>query len=275
MSTSTFVGGVFCAQPQFLQGSAGPLFANYYPAADPQTSVLLCPPFGDELNKSRRMLALQARDLQRNGCSVLQLDLYGCGDSFGEHREASWSQWQEDLLAGWYWLQQQSGRPPALLGLRLGGLMALELSSQVKASQILLWQPVLNGKQFIQQFLRLRLAAGAFSGSKETAADLRGQLARGEVLEVAGYGLSPELVTGIEAASALHTLSAPVKWYQLAGCADKVLSGPQLKLLNDWQDSGIVEQKTIASELFWQTPEIAENPVLVAETTAALVGEDD
>ena len=259
------------AQPQFLQGSAGPLFCNYYAAENPRASLLLCPPFGDELNKSRRMLALLCRELQSAGCSVLHLDLHGCGDSAGEHSEARWSQWREDVFAAYHWLHASSGESPALLGFRLGALMALEVSELVVASRLVLWQPVLNGKQFIQQFLRLRLVAGAFSGNKETAADLRAQLDAGDVLEVAGYGLHPEFVVEVENLKVSESLSAPLSWFQLVPNVDKGLPAAQQKRLSNWQETADAELTTVVGEQFWQTPEITEVPGLIDATVKAVM----
>src|SRR5258705_9769402 len=51
---------------------------------EPRGSVLYLPPFAEEMNKSRRMAALQARAFARIGWNVLQMDLFGCGDSSGE-----------------------------------------------------------------------------------------------------------------------------------------------------------------------------------------------
>jgi pimeloyl-ACP methyl ester carboxylesterase len=41
-------------------------------------------PFAEEMNKSRRMAALQSRALAAQGYAVLQIDLFGCGDSGGD-----------------------------------------------------------------------------------------------------------------------------------------------------------------------------------------------
>ena len=45
-------------------------------------------PFCEEMNKARRMAALQSRRLAALGYSVLQIDLFGCGDSSGDFADA-------------------------------------------------------------------------------------------------------------------------------------------------------------------------------------------
>ena len=59
--------------------------------------IVFVHPFADEMNKSRRMVAIQARTLARQGWSVFQPDLSGCGDSEGDFGDASWERWRDDL----------------------------------------------------------------------------------------------------------------------------------------------------------------------------------
>ena len=51
------------------------------------------------MNKSRRMAALQARAFAEMGFGVLQIDLFGCGDSSGDFSDARWDIWKQDLIA--------------------------------------------------------------------------------------------------------------------------------------------------------------------------------
>ena len=84
--------------PFFLVGGQGTLFAIYYPPAagvPRRDGVLYVPPFAEEMNKSRRLVALQARRLAAAGFGVLVPDLYGTGDSAGDFAEARWSIWRK------------------------------------------------------------------------------------------------------------------------------------------------------------------------------------
>jgi alpha/beta superfamily hydrolase len=71
-------------------------------------------PFVEEMNKSRRMAALQSRSLAARGYSVLQIDLFGCGDSSGDFADASWEIWVQDVVLGAQWLSQRVGGAVAL-----------------------------------------------------------------------------------------------------------------------------------------------------------------
>ena len=69
--------------PLFLQVKLGPLgrrFALHHrPAGPPRGLVVYVHPFAEEMNKSRRMAALQSRALAEAGFAVLQLDLMEIG----------------------------------------------------------------------------------------------------------------------------------------------------------------------------------------------------
>jgi exosortase A-associated hydrolase 2 len=116
-------------------------------------------PFAEEMNKSRRMAALQARALAKAGISVLQIDLLGCGDSAGDFGDATWSMWIDDVVEAVRWLHRRTGFIPLLWGLRSGCLLAhAALAKLPAAPDLVFWQPVISGKQHLQQFLRLRIA---------------------------------------------------------------------------------------------------------------------
>src|SRR5690606_21241351 len=117
--------------------------------------------FADEMNKSRRMVALQARRLAGAGYAVLRPDLTGCGDSEGEFGEATWTGWVDDLLAAADWAGRQypaSAPPLWFWGHRMGALLACAAAARLPGSRLLLWQPVTSGRTQLRQFLRLKSA---------------------------------------------------------------------------------------------------------------------
>src|SRR3546814_10965817 len=66
----------------FLDGPAGPLFAVHHaaaPASRQGLGLVYLPPFAEEMNRSRRMAALQARRLAALGLDVTLLDPFGTG----------------------------------------------------------------------------------------------------------------------------------------------------------------------------------------------------
>jgi len=162
--------------------------------------VLLLPPFAEEMNKSRRMCALLARRLAADGWRVVRIDLFGCGDSAGSFREATWKQWCEDLRTELD--RHLSGAPCLWLwGLRAGALFVPELLVAAPHANLLLWQPVLSGQTHLSQFLRLRAAAKMLGAGKADEPSPARSLASGAVVEVAGYELPPGVASGLQSAA--------------------------------------------------------------------------
>jgi exosortase A-associated hydrolase 2 len=262
----------------FLASGQGALFAIYHPPAAgmrKRGGVLYAPPFAEEMNKSRRMAAQQARRLAAAGFGVLMPDLYGTGDSSGDFGEARWSVWRENLIHCAEWLRQRDHTPLTLWGLRLGGLLAAELAGELAVARLVLWQPVLSGQRLLQQFLRLRLTADRLKGGGETQAHLQETLAAGQSLEVAGYELHPELALALEQARLTRPSSTVrVDWFELAGVADCPLSPASRRAMEEWRGAGVtVHARTVVGDSFWATQEIAEAPALLDATLNALLDE--
>ena len=100
-------------------------------------------PFAEEMNKSRRMAALQSRALAAAGYDVLQIDLLGCGDSSGDFSDATWQGWKDDVVLAYNWLRTQSNAPLTLWGLRAGCLLAANAAGDLPESRnFIFWQPI-------------------------------------------------------------------------------------------------------------------------------------
>ena len=261
----------------YLPVSAGRRFCLFHPASDAGThhgAVVYVHPFAEEMNKSRRMAALQAKAMAAAGYSVLQIDLHGCGDSSGDFGDATWDTWIDDVTLAWTWLHERCADAPWLWGLRTGCLLACAAATRIAApSRLLLWQPVVSGKQFLQQFLRLRLSGEMLAGEGKGQMDrMREQLARGESLEIAGYSLSPGLASGLERAElTLAPQSARIEWIDLSGRPDASLSPMANARIAAWKSAGRQGRgRLICGPAFWQTAEISECPDLIAATMAAM-----
>jgi len=217
-------------QAFFLPGNPGQRFCLYHPACNNKGrgAVIYLHPFAEEMNKSRRMAALQARALSESGFDVLQIDLLGCGDSAGDFADSSWQGWQEDVLLGYRWLRSQSNAPLILWGLRAGCLLAGAAAVNLpEEANFIFWQPVVSGKQHWQQFMRLKMAGELASGqAKGVTEQLRQQLATGQAVEIAGYSVSPGLADGLEKAELLSPPSrlGKVAWLEVSSREDATLT---------------------------------------------------
>ena len=241
--------------------------------------VVYIHPFAEEMNKTRRMVALQARALAAAGFEVLQIDLQGCGDSSGDFGEASWEGWIADILAAGAWLRQRSQAPLWLWGLRAGCLLATEAARRDDTvAGLLLWQPVVSGRQHLQQFLRLKSAGEMLAGDgKGIMQGLKSELAQGHSVEVAGYTLSSALAKGLEDAElALPERALRVEWLEVAAKPENGLSPVAASRLAQWTAAGHrARGRAVGGPSFWQTIEIEENAALLDATLAALAAEDD
>jgi exosortase A-associated hydrolase 2 len=265
----------------FLEGKGGPLFSVLYMPDDSVRDVsptLLVQPFGEELNKSRRMVALQSREFARRGAATLVVDLPGCGDSYGNLADASWDLWVQELEACVHWLRERFGRPVRLWGVRMGALLIVDLVRRCRSSieGVILWQPVLDGRVIVNGLLRqARASAMLQSGSTAASApDLRGALARGESIEVGGYVLNPTFVAALENA-ALRDLDADglrISWFDVSNRNAGELSPASAKAVAALEASGLrVDATTVEGEAFWSTVEITICPRLIEATSDLVV----
>jgi exosortase A-associated hydrolase 2 len=246
------------------------------PASSGRGAILFVPPFAEEMNKSRRMVALQARAFAEHGWTVLQMDLFGTGDSSGDFGDATWQDWLADVRRAIRWLQERTRSTPIVWGLRAGCLLAARAADETGSPvRLLFWQPVLSGKQHLQQFLRLKVANQLVlqpGQPRITTQQLRDQLAHGEAVEVAGYLLNPGLALPFEgAALELARGDARVVWLEVSASANASLSPASSVRVQAWQSAGCdVEAQAVTGAAFWQTQEITECDSLIGETLRAI-----
>jgi uncharacterized protein len=281
------------ARPFFLPttDSAGPgqRFCIHHPSAlaTPHGQVLYLHPWAEEMNKARRMAAMQSRALAAAGFEVLQIDLQGCGDSSGDFVDATWDGWLADVARAVAWLQNQNPNQAAtsaaavplwLWGLRAGALLACEAAPLLPMPcHFLFWQPAASGKLVLQQFLRLKAAADmqqaeAKSAAKDTLARLREDLSAGRPIDVAGYRVSAALALGFEKATlALPSATHQVLWLETATQPEAELLPGSITKIDAWREAGhTVHSQVVMGPAFWQTQEIEDAPALIAATVAAL-----
>ena len=266
------------AEPFFLKADVGERFCLFHPPhpnGEHRGAFIYIHPFGDEMNKSRRMAAMQARAFAAMGFGVLQIDLFGCGDSSGEFSDARWNIWKQDLAIARSWLENRVATPVSLWGLRLGALLALDFarSSENTIDQIILWQPVINGESFLNQFLRLRLANEIFAGAASEKATgtntMRTSLSNGETLEVAGYELAPGLAAAIDGlkAAELVVAKSTIRWFEIVADSSRSMTPAGANVVNEWKRNGVDPHvHLVPCSPFWATQEISECAELVSAT---------
>ena len=245
--------------------------------------MVYVPPLGEEMNRCRRIAALQAKSMAMAGYAVLQLDLGGSGDSGGDFAHATWDVWVQDVLAAHGWmlefLQQQAGGtalPRWFWALRGGCLLAVQAVRQLasqpigqneQAVNLLFWQPVASGSLYLTQWLRLQSASSLVQGKAgATTQALRQRLLAGEAVEIAGYQISPALASGLDAANlgGLPSGTQVLCWF----ASDAAVPAVPLAFANQlatWQAAGVQTQALAApAPAFWQLQEVGDAPLLRA-----------
>lgn len=264
--------------PFFMDRPGGRLFAiaTGVTGRRPGPAVLVCPAFGEEMNRTRRTLHLLGEALAARGVAMLNVDLHGTGDSEGDFDDSRWETWLDDLRAGLAWLRAQRCEPITLLGVRAGALLAWSLlrSGGELPAKVVLWQPVLTGKAVITDLLRARVAAAASSGTRETVAELRSELEAGRAVEAAGYSLAPQLAQALErAAVSAETVTAlpGVCWIEIASDEESAIRPAAASAAASLQRAGAtVDLLREQDPPFWSTTETTAGRATVAATVRAL-----
>lgn len=241
---------------------------------------IFLPPFAEELNRSRHMIARQARNFAAKGKGVFLLDPFGTGDSAGRFEEATWDLWLHNIRSVVEWLDGRGRPAPDVWAMRSGALLAASAVTEqiLDPAKILLWAPVSNGETFLGQFLRIRLAAQLEQGNdtRETTKDLRQRLERGEIIEVGGYGLNGKLANSLarqrlgnfrpQAHTVLH-------WLELGLGDGQELSPAATRHIEGWQQAGATaEAVAVPGPAFWTLQETEWADELLKATDALALG---
>lgn len=252
----------------FIPGQRGALFIVYHapaPESEDRGDLIFVPPFAEEMNRSRSIVAHQARLFQQIGYGVLILDLFGTGDSEGEFADARWETWRNDVLSAAAWLHGQGRRKISLWGLRLGSLLAVDVAFDHDHAfdMLLLWQPVTAGRRFMDNFLRAGVAPNASKAGSPISVSERGiRLDPSKPIDVMGYTLSRSLSHAIDRTDMSlvgRTVRSPVIWIDRTEAVPA--SGPPAdEILAMWQGHhGPVAYHQCDFGAFWSV-EAAEQP---------------
>lgn len=235
--------------------------------------VLVVPPFAEEMNKARRMVALAAMRLADKGVVTVMPDLYGTGDSAGEFAEADWTLWRDDLVRTAHWCAGEVGPVTGVLAVRLGCALACTddvLNAMPAVSRSVFWQPVLDGSRHLTQFLRLRVAASMANNVKESIADLRGELSTIGEVEVAGYRVSHRLAAELDTVREPAVLPGglgAVDWFEFVREKGQAVSPASSRLLQASVDAGrTVDSHALVGDPFWAATEIVTHDELIERT---------
>ncbi len=158
----------------------------------PCGAVLLLYPFLEERKTTHRAFVELADKLAEMGISSLRVDLPGSGDSPGEFTLADWRKCIGDAYR---WLQQTTRHHPALIGMRGGALLALDICEELNPSAIITWALPASGERLVRDYLQRKMVNEMmmFGQGRTRRSDLKQALAKGETVDLDGHPLPAEL----------------------------------------------------------------------------------
>ena len=206
---------------------------------------------------------------------VTLIDLSGCGDSSGDFSDATWKIWREDAQNTFEWVNQLTSCPVIFWGLRTGALLAAEMASYYSQTEMLiLWEPVISGEQFLNQFFRIELANNILSDATINNRDiLLERLETAGSIEIGGYQLTQSMALELYQIHLTDFIpNCPITWFELGIEDSDKLKLTSRAVITRWQISGIsLTTKTIKGQPFWGSKEIITCSPLISETTKALL----
>jgi exosortase A-associated hydrolase 2 len=271
-------------EPRFIEGGRGRLYlTEWVPArpSDRRPLVVVVPPFAEEMNRARRMFALQARLLADRGIGTVVFDLFGTGDSEGDFGDASWEDWCEDTVRVCGWARERAG-DWGLIALRSGALLAAEVGRcGVEFRKVVLWAPIIEGRAILRQLMRLHAAAfmNAASSVGGGTEELQRRIAAGHSVEIAGYTISARLAGDLSRAridGLARSPGATVDWFEIVAGADlPIPPGAERGIAELARHGARVSAHAVHDQPFWSLPEITVAPRLARATADRLVASFD
>lgn len=193
-------------QPLLFGRREAPLYGVYHPPGESRrdAGVVLCYPFGQEYMRSHRAFRQLAKLLTRAGYHVLRFDFTGTGDSSGEMDGVEAADWLRDVGDAVEELRETAGiTRVSLVGFRLGALFAAaHACARDDIAQLVIWDPVLSGGRYVEEWRREIALEGAAS-----VAPGYGNVERPDgTLHFNGFALSPRFRASMSALDLLDRL---------------------------------------------------------------------
>jgi uncharacterized protein len=131
----------------------------YYPSQSfsrNELGIIICNPLGHEYICSYYALLKLAKALSHSGFHVFRFDYYGTGDSFGVPSEICLKSLLDDLDCAVREIKEGINlKKIILVGLRFGSLLAYEYSLTTLVDGVVLWSPIFDGKNYLDELKRL------------------------------------------------------------------------------------------------------------------------
>ncbi|MGE7136572.1 serine aminopeptidase domain-containing protein [Luteibacter sp. NPDC031894] len=163
------------AELPFFFGTDSDLFGMYHaPERPARRGVLMCAPLGQDLIRCHRLYRQLAQALAAQGLAVLRFDYHGTGDSAGGSADVDWERCVSDTVVAAAELRARARVDRVVaFGARLGGSLAMCAAEQARFGEVIAWDPVLEGDDYVSALdamqAALREDAGRFTRPRSHA----------------------------------------------------------------------------------------------------------
>lgn len=145
--------------PIYFNNNKKKLFGIYHKSSSTsslKTGVVICNPIGKEYYSYHKLSFNIACKLAKKGLSCFRFDYCGCGESEGSIEENSIQQWFSDIDAAINTLRMISESDKIyLFGFRFGASLAILHGDNNGAfEKIVLWNPVISGKDYTKELVK-------------------------------------------------------------------------------------------------------------------------
>jgi alpha/beta superfamily hydrolase len=200
----------------FFESAGHRLFAMAHGLDQPAAGVgvVVCHPYGEEKQLSYPVLVRFARLLARAGFPVLRFDSCGYGDSEGVLEDATVeTQIADTLVAARLARERLKVDGIVFLGLRLGTSIAARAAERLTAAGLILWCPIVNGRQYVDEMLRKKVFAEILAKRRISRQEVLEELAREGRVEIEGNFLTRQMseeIGTIDLMAEVSTFRQPV-----------------------------------------------------------------
>lgn len=226
------------------------------PLQTPAGALVMCSSAHAELQENYRSEVLLARLLATRGLAALRFHYRGFGHSDGDGSDATFQSMRADTLAAIEQVQAATGAARvALLGVRLGALIAASAAHELDDAPLVLWQPVADPARYFRDATRARrvhrLRSDASGGS--SGGSLAEELGRGEPADVLGYPLHRALYETLARRTLAQELGPRPRPILLVQMSPRPQLDPEhARLVEALERSGApVDVKLVSAEPAW------------------------
>jgi pimeloyl-ACP methyl ester carboxylesterase len=253
----------------YLDG--GLITFTHLPPGKPAGGVVVCSPLGIAFRRNYRREVLLARSLAAAGFAVQRFHYRGTGSSFGEPEDMTFERMREDALEAAARLAGRAGATTrALVGTRLGALVAASASADLPGARLALWEPVEEGSRYFEEASRVRSIQHLRLGSGGPGLSPAAEIERTGSADILGHRVHEPLyrsLVGRSLARETGTDPRPILLVRSRRGGDALGA-----VLEGWRDQGFpVELHLIDQEEGWWFSDPRELTDEAKESSGALV----